>query len=160
MLETLLPITSATIHCSRAAIRRLTMPARRLPFFSSRVIAAREDAVSAVSLPENKNDISRQIATMMTKKMSAVVIVGELSREECTHVLGIDVGRNEGPADTAGEDERELAALDLLVLRDQVHQRVDCRHLLHLRQARRQPDTGQMRDTAVGLRHRHELVLR
>ena len=37
------------------------MAARRLPAFSMRSMRAREKAVSAVSLPEKKNDSARQI---------------------------------------------------------------------------------------------------
>ena len=38
------------------------MPARLLPCFSSRVMLARDDAVSAVSLPAKNADSSRQIS--------------------------------------------------------------------------------------------------
>ena len=54
MLTALLPSSSAPISRSRAASSRLTMPALRLPFFSSRSMLARDDAVSAVSLPAKK----------------------------------------------------------------------------------------------------------
>ena len=43
------------------------MPARLLPCFSSRVMLAREDAVSAVSLPAKNADSSRQITNTMTR---------------------------------------------------------------------------------------------
>ena len=52
MLVALLAIRTAPSKRSRCASRRLTMVASVLPCFSSRSIAAREDAVSAVSLPE------------------------------------------------------------------------------------------------------------
>ena len=56
MLTALLPSSSAPISRSRAASSRLTMPALRLPSCCSRSIVARDDAVSAVSLPAKKND--------------------------------------------------------------------------------------------------------
>ncbi len=44
------------------------MPARRFPCFSSRVMLARDDAVSAVSLPAKKADSRRQKKTMTKGK--------------------------------------------------------------------------------------------
>ena len=52
ILVRLLPNRMAPSSRSRVAISRLTMPASRLPCFSSRSMAARDDAVSAVSLAE------------------------------------------------------------------------------------------------------------
>ena len=52
---------------------------------------------------------------------------GKLLGEERAHLGGIDVACDKGLADAAHQDEGELAALDLLVLRDQVHQAVDAR---------------------------------
>src|SRR5262245_31536830 len=127
MLAALLPISSAPMSCSRAATRRLTIPAWRLPPFASRIMAARDATVSAVSLPENRNDITRQTTTATMMMMSAVVIVCELCAQKCAHVLGIDVRRDERAADAARKNEGELAALDLLVLGDEVHQRIDRR---------------------------------
>jgi hypothetical protein len=56
----LLPISSAPSIRSRAANSVLTMPALRSPCSSSRSMAARDDAVSAVSLAERKQDSNRQ----------------------------------------------------------------------------------------------------
>ena len=52
MLVALLASRTAPRKRSRVASKRLTMVASTLPCFSSRNIAARDDAVSAVSLPE------------------------------------------------------------------------------------------------------------
>ena len=125
MLTALLPSSSAPISRSRASSRRLTMAARRLPCFSSRSMRAREDAVSAVSLPAKKNDSSRQSEDDDDRKPV-----------ECGHRAASFSVRNartsaastsrsdEGLPDAARQDEGELAALDLLVLRHQLHQRV------------------------------------
>jgi hypothetical protein len=52
ILVPLLANSTAPRKRSRCASRRLTMVASTLPCFSRRFIAARDDAVSAVSLPE------------------------------------------------------------------------------------------------------------
>src|SRR5258708_3768635 len=142
MVATLLPIKSAPINCSRFCINRLTIRARALPFFSSRSIDARDDAVRAVSLPEKKNDNRRQIRTAKSANQSAVIIarvpipkfanpcctrsmrtseLGKLLRNEGADLNGIDVGRDKRCADAVREDERQLPALYLLVLGHQVH---------------------------------------
>ena len=59
MLVKLLPNSSTPSSRSRIASKRLTMEASLLPCFSSRIMAAREDAVSAVSLAEKKADSTR-----------------------------------------------------------------------------------------------------
>ena len=51
------------------------MPARLLPCFSSRVMLARDDAVSAVSLPAKNADSSRQNSTMTRESQSFAVII-------------------------------------------------------------------------------------
>ena len=50
------------------------MAARLLPCFSSRAMLARDDAVSAVSLPAKKADSSRQITTIPRESQSFAVI--------------------------------------------------------------------------------------
>jgi hypothetical protein len=44
--------------------------------------------------------------------------------QESAHLRGIDIARDERLTDAAHQNEGELAALHLLVLSDQVHQRV------------------------------------
>ena len=51
------------------------MAAPRLPCFSSRAMLARDDAVSAVSLPAKNADSSRQTSTTPSEIQSLVVIV-------------------------------------------------------------------------------------
>ena len=46
------------------------MPARLSPCFSSRGMLAREEAVSAVSLPAKNADSSRQTSTMTSESQS------------------------------------------------------------------------------------------
>src|SRR5215470_2419651 len=143
MFEALLPNSSAPIIRSRRASRRLTMPALRLPSFSSRSMAARDEAVSAVSLPEKRNDSTSPNRTIRMLSQSGIVMAsgGQPFGEVSPHLGGVDIGRNEGLADAAREDERELAALDLLVLRHQFHQPVDVgESALHLREMGRQAD--------------------
>ena len=65
---------------SRVANSRLTMPASRLPCFSSRIMAARDEAVSAVSLAEKNAEITRQIMTASTVSHSIIVIAPQASR--------------------------------------------------------------------------------
>ena len=56
------------------------MAARRLPCFSSRAMLARDEAVSAVSLPAKNADSSRQIRTAATVSQSIAVIAPQASR--------------------------------------------------------------------------------
>jgi hypothetical protein len=70
ILAALLPNSSAPIIRSRASSRRLTMRACRLPCFSSRSMVARDDAVSAVSLPEKNAESSRQTKTISSASQS------------------------------------------------------------------------------------------
>ena len=65
---------------------------------------------------------------------------------------GSTSGAMKALADAAHQDEGELAALDLLVLRDQLHQPVGVRLLAgNCGDPDRQPDRGQMRTTALGV---------
>src|SRR5262245_27099267 len=80
MLETLLPISKAPISCSRSARRRLTVAASALPWLSSRSMDARDDAVRAVSLPENRKETNRHSTTArMITKSTVVMVQGLLS---------------------------------------------------------------------------------
>ena len=89
---------------------------------------AREDAVSAVSLPAKNADSSRQTRTTSRESQSVAVIVAlSLSARNARTSAALDVVLDEGLADAAHQNEGELAALHFLVLRDQVHQRVDAR---------------------------------
>ena len=67
---------------SRCSSRRLTMPARRFPCFSRRVMLARDEAVSAVSLPAKKAESSRQIRTTTRESQSFVVIARQVYQRE------------------------------------------------------------------------------
>ena len=70
MLVRLLPNKSTPRSRSRVANSRLTMEASLLPCFSSRIMAARDDAVSAVSLAEKNADNKRQMTTASTVNQS------------------------------------------------------------------------------------------
>src|SRR5665811_616228 len=120
--------------------------ARRFPCFSSRAMLAREEAVSAVSLPAKNADSSSNTNTVMIASQSWASIsldsdplsLNQRDRlsgsrvkfvgEEGAHLGRTDVILDEGRSDAAHQDKGELAALHFLVLRDQVHQRVDARH--------------------------------
>src|SRR5450756_1462097 len=143
MLTALLPNSSAPSSRSRCSSRRLTMPARRFPCFSSRAMLAREEAVSAVSLPAKNADSSSNTNTVTIASQSWASIsldsdplsLNQRDRlsgsrvkfigEEGAHLVRTDVILDEGRSDAAHQDKGELAALHFLVLRDQVHQRVD-----------------------------------
>ena len=87
---------------------------------------AREDAVSAVSLPAKNADSSRHTNTTTSESQSFAVIclrIRVLIRQKGAHVGGIDVVFDERLADAAHQNEGELAALHFLVLGDQIHQR-------------------------------------
>src|SRR6185437_9108898 len=128
MLTALLPSKSAPISRSRLASRRLTMPARRSPCFSSRAMLARDDAVNAVSLPAKKADSRRQITTTTSDIQSAAVMgSGDGVSQKRAHVGRIDIAFDEGLADAAHENESERAAFHFLVLCDQTHQGIDAR---------------------------------
>jgi hypothetical protein len=128
----------------------LTMVASRLPWLSSRNIAAREDADSAVSLAEKNADTTRQMTTARIVNQSIVLMVlrssSGLSRwllafgfwllalastlrkllaEECAHRAGVDAALDESGADPFDQDECKPSALHFLVLRDQLHQLVN-----------------------------------
>ena len=66
----LLPSRSALISRSRASSSRLTMAARRSPCLASRSMVAREEAVSAVSLPAKAAESNRQSRTIAIASQS------------------------------------------------------------------------------------------
>src|SRR6478672_7357424 len=74
MLTALLPSSKAPISRSRLSSRRLTIPALGLPFFSSRSMRARENAISAVSLPAKTNESARQATIATIESQSSEVI--------------------------------------------------------------------------------------
>src|SRR5689334_20610956 len=120
MLTALLPRSSAPIRRSRLASSRLTILASSFPFFSSRAILAREEAVSAVSLPAKKADSRRQIRTTNRDIQSDAVIGmsrGERVFEEGAHLGRIDVVFDKRLPDAAHENKGKRAAFDLFVLR-------------------------------------------
>src|SRR6516225_8023238 len=160
MLATLVPISSAPIICSRSSSRRLTNTASALACFSSRSMAAREDAVSAVSLPENRNEINRHSMTVKAIIRSMVVIeraLGELLGKKRADLSGVDVAGNECLADGACQNESQPAAFDLLVLGDQIHKAVEVGNAAgHVRRARRQADVDKMAPRAIRVRRRNQ----
>ena len=70
ILVRLLANKIAPSNRSRVASSRLTMVASRLPCFSSRIMAARDDAVSAVSLAEKNAETKRQMTIAATVNQS------------------------------------------------------------------------------------------
>src|SRR3569833_272325 len=137
MLTRLLPSIRPPIRRSRLDSRRLTMAARLLPCFSCRAILARDDAVSAVSLPAKKAEHMRQTRTTASDNQSeAVMASGDGAGQKCAHFGGVDLVFDEGVADAAHENEGQRAALHLLVLCDEIHQGIDIRnavgHLFHM----------------------------
>src|SRR5512146_1372620 len=112
MLTALLPSSSAPIRRSRWVSSRLTMPARGFPCFSSRAMLARDDAVSAVSLPAKKAEHMRQTRTTASESQSAAVMMsGDGAGQKRAHFGRIDLVLDEGLADAAHENEGERAAL-------------------------------------------------
>ena len=96
MLTRLLPSRRAPISRSRSWIRRLTMPARRSPDFSSASMRAREAAVSAVSEPEKKADRTTRRGTASGHQPRAACHVASCSCEEGGHLVGRHVVGDEG----------------------------------------------------------------
>src|SRR4029077_13659801 len=134
------------------------MAARRFPFFSSRSMRPRENAISAVSLPAKKNDSRRQARTRMIENQSNRVIVSAyFFSEKGAHLRGIDITFHKSLADAAHQDEGELAARHLLVLGNECHQPVRIgaqgRHIVW---PRRQADRCKMMRDAAGVIRRHE----
>src|SRR3569833_3706043 len=124
MLTRLLPSISPPIRRSRLCSRRLTIPARLFPCFSSRAMLARDDAVSAVSLPAKKAEHMRQTRTTASESQSAAVMMsGDGAGQKCAHFGRVDLVFDESLADAAHEDERQRAAFHFFVLGDQIHQR-------------------------------------
>src|SRR5579871_5542624 len=119
---TLLPKRIAPISCSRAASRRLMIFARLSPCWASACMRAREEAVSAVSLPEKKNEARRQTTTATSEAISKGVM-GHISkncpapRRASREQPESNALRDFRLADAAREDEHKGAVPDLLVLR-------------------------------------------
>src|SRR3981189_441784 len=118
MVATLLPIRSAPIIRSRSSSSRLTMAALGSPSRASRAMVARDEAVSAVSLPEKKNDTKRQNATAIRATKAAErkgapaggppwggLPRGDLAGKKGAPRPRLDVGRHEGRPDGAHENE-------------------------------------------------------
>src|SRR5215813_8700145 len=124
MFTALLPNSSAPIILSRALSRRFTIAAPRFPCFSRRCMLAREEAVNAVSLPAKKAESRIQIRTATRANQSWPAFAREFLDQKGVDLGGIDVGRDEAFADSARQDERQLASLDLFVLGDEFHQAV------------------------------------
>ena len=133
MLTTLLPSSIAPISVSASASSRLTTPrgavavAARAPCMR----AARGGRCSAVSAAGEEGREHEAGSTTMaasqrsTRRSSIMASQPALSsiRKARTAAASTSV-RDEGLADAAGEDEGQLAALHLLVLRHGVDQRV------------------------------------
>src|SRR5437763_14268292 len=93
---------------------------------------AREAPVSAVSLAAKNAEMRRQNTTLERPSQSmhlqpfshASDLLRELFLEEVTYRSGLDVVGDDGAPDRLQQNERQLAALDLLVLRHQAQERV------------------------------------
>src|SRR5262249_14517110 len=84
-------------------------------------------------------------------------LLAELLDKEGADLGSVDVGRDEARADPARQDERQLTALDLLVLGNELHQAIDAgRAAGNLRGTRRQTACGEVALDALGLRRRNE----
>src|SRR5450631_4494475 len=129
ILAMLLPSSSAPISRSRIADRLETTAASRLPCFDSRNMLARDALVSAVSLAAKNAETRRQPMTMENVSQSMCVIFTsstscQFGLQKIAYQRRLDVGSDHGATDRFKQDESEPAALDLLVLRHQRHQRV------------------------------------
>src|SRR6185312_4378227 len=152
MLTALLPNSSAPSSRSRLASRRLTIDARRFPCFSSRAMLAREDAVRAVRCRRKTPTTAGRRGRSPRKASLCRSFLRDFFGEEGAHVGRIDIGFDEGLADAAHQNEGELPAFDLLVLRDQFHQPVGGRHsACYVAEFDRQADGGEMVGGARGI---------
>src|SRR6476659_4949274 len=151
ILAMLLPSSSAPINRSRMASRLDTIGASRLPCFASRSMLARDAPISAVSLAAKNAETTRQAMTIESASQSmtslhlvwstifrktasalryrdssgpdhALVFSRQLALKKTVNQRRLDVIGNYGAADRLQQNEGELAALDLLVLRHQGHQ--------------------------------------
>ena len=92
MLTTLLPVRMAPSRPLARLQQTIDQGgAPRLPVFSIRSIRAREEAVSAVSLPEKKKESARQ-STMTTTVTASLrcSLLGELLGQKGADLGGID----------------------------------------------------------------------
>src|SRR5262245_4294851 len=111
---------------SRLSRSRSTIAARLLPWFCMRVSRARAAAVNDVSPAEKNADSSRLPSTIRSEIQLSPLMVRSLARaelfgEEGADLGDLDVARHECLADSAHQNEGELAALDLFVLGNEVH---------------------------------------
>jgi len=80
-----------------------------------------------------------------------------MRRQKVPHIGGLDIGGDKAFADAAGQNEGQLAALDLLVLPDQRHQHIDIGLVAgNIGNARRQADGCKMTRDARGLFRRQQ----
>src|ERR1700712_256998 len=148
MLAMLLPSSNAPIRRSRMASRLVTTAASRLPCLVSRSMLARDAPVNAVSLAAKNAETSSKATTTDNVSQSMrwfslhlgwstitavqrFALVGscsgflrQLGLEKIANQRRLNVRSNHRPADRLEQDEGEPAALDLLVLRHQRHQRI------------------------------------
>src|ERR1041384_8047390 len=118
-----------SIFCTSGAPKR----------FSSAIVSTRKPRLlTSANSAATKNALAARRKSASSRLMIVAVIVvctarrsclRQLLREEFAHLRGIDVWRDERVADTAHQDEGELAALYFLVLRDQVHQEIGRAHV-------------------------------
>src|SRR6056297_4314571 len=156
VLTTLLPIRMPPISRSRAASIRLTMPARLSPLRSSASIRARDEAVSAVSLPEKKPEIAKQSSTatreIQTDRSitSCSARAGQFLCEKGVHILRRHTFRDETLTDAPAQNEGESPADHLFVLRHGAEQIIGAADgARNIGKPRRQTRLAQMRlDTA------------
>src|SRR5215207_3527168 len=104
-----------SIFCKSRAPKRFSsamLLTRKPRLFTSANSAATKKALAA-----SRNTASSRL--MMVEVIGCdASSSGEFPREEGANLRGIDIGRDECAADAAHQDEGELAALHLLVLRD------------------------------------------
>src|SRR6185369_11697529 len=113
-----------SIFCSNCAPKR----------FSSAIVSTRKPRLlTSANSAATKNALaaSRKSASSRLVIVAVIVVCAarpsclrQFLREEVAHLRGIDIRRDERVADAAHQNEGQLAALHLLVLRDQLHQGV------------------------------------
>ena len=114
-----------SIFCTSCAPKRFSSAIalmRKPRLFTSANSAATKNALAA----SRKSASSRLmiVAVIVAYARRRAAHAGQFLREEVAHLRGIDIGRDERLPDAAHQDEGQLAAPHLLVLRDQLHQGV------------------------------------
>ena len=148
-------------RCCRTGARRAAARAREQPVDDARRVGCRASPAASCGRARRRSAPSRCRKRTPTAAGSTTttsdgqpvvdVMVASISRkligEEGAHVAPASTsGATKACADAARQDEGELAALHLLVLRDQVHQRVGVRHAAgDVRRCGRQADRREMR---------------